>query len=64
MKTSSSCCLVDTKSYNLSGLNFLPYEVPVHLHMLSPILLDLVVSNIDSSLIVTMDSCWPFRLQS
>ena len=39
-------------------LNFLLYEVPIHLHMCSPIMLDWVVSNTNSSLIVTMDGCW------
>ena len=39
-------------------LNFLLYEVPIHLHMRSPIMLDQVVSNTDSILIVTMDGCW------
>ena len=48
----------------MPGLNFLLYEVSIHLHVLSPIVLDWVVSNIDNSLLVTMDSCWFFRLQS
>lgn len=48
VKTCAPCYLVNTKCY---------------LHLLSSFMFDQVVSNTDSNLIVTMDSCWSLRLQ-